>query len=188
MVLPAPEGPPAGRLAEEVAERVLTRLARQGRFTPPVGSPARASTIGATDPLAADTSEAPTNRLLPAPEASTTRGTGPEPGAQAPIPARDHPDRQPDLRLPEPDLRPRVPETTAVGPPAGTSPGSAAGRRVPPRTPAVPEPPRIRVSIGRVEVRAVHAAPATATSPEPRPQPGPLTSLEEYLKQRESGA
>lgn len=43
-------------------------------------------------------------------------------------------------------------------------------------------PPAIRITIGRIDVRAVpSASPATA---QPRPGPKPLMSLEDYLKQR----
>jgi hypothetical protein len=51
---------------------------------------------------------------------------------------------------------------------------------------AMPEPaPTIKITIGRVDVRAVMPAmPATRTAPA---RPGPALSLEEYLKQREGG-
>lgn len=188
-VVPAPEGPQTGQLAEDVTGRVLKRLAREGRLAPPVAASERASTTtGAADAPTAEASEAPAGRTLPAPGDATTRGTGSASGSQAPVPPGDHSVRQPRLRLPASDFRPREPETTAIRPPGGVSPRPVPGPRGRPRAPAVPEPPRIRVSIGRVEVRAVHPAQAPATSPERRPQAGPLTSLEEYLKQREAGA
>lgn len=187
-VVPESEGPPTGRLAEDVAERVVTRLARQGRLAPPVASSERARTIGADAP-AADASEVPTDRTLPAPGEATTRGTLSAPRAQSPAPPGDHTVRQPYLFVPASDLRPRAPETTAIRPLAGVSQQPVSDPNARPRAKAVPEPPRIRVSIGRVEVRAVLPAPPDpATSPELRPQAGPLTSLDEYLKQREAGA
>jgi hypothetical protein len=55
------------------------------------------------------------------------------------------------------------------------------------RAPAEQPPiPRVQVSIGRVEVRAVFAPPPV-TSPA-RPQPGPSMSLDDYLKQRDGGS
>lgn len=54
----------------------------------------------------------------------------------------------------------------------------------PPREPvAPPHPPRITVTIGRVEVRAIPPPP-----PRPSPQsPAPKLSLDEYLRRREGG-
>jgi hypothetical protein len=46
------------------------------------------------------------------------------------------------------------------------------------------EAPPIRVTIGRVEVRAIMAPPA---SPRAVRRPRPALSLEDYLKQREGG-
>lgn len=48
------------------------------------------------------------------------------------------------------------------------------------------EPPVVRVTIGRIDVRAQFAAPAASPTPARRARPGALT-VEEYLKQRSEG-
>jgi hypothetical protein len=49
-----------------------------------------------------------------------------------------------------------------------------------------PSPPRINVTIGRIEVRAT--APAAAPTDRRRDRPAPqVLALEEYLQQREEG-
>jgi hypothetical protein len=50
---------------------------------------------------------------------------------------------------------------------------------------APPAPPTVRVTIGRVEVRAVFPAPEPSR---PAPSPPPRLTLAEYLKQRREGA
>lgn len=64
------------------------------------------------------------------------------------------------------------PYTPAVAPPRAVEP--------------MDEPPRVIVTIGRVDVRAIFPAPAPAPRA-PAPRPGPTTTLAEYLKQRERG-
>ncbi len=61
------------------------------------------------------------------------------------------------------------------------------GRRA---APAPPPAPTVRVSIGRIEVRAIQPAPPPGAPPAPR-RSGPRLSLEDYLRgrgAREGGA
>jgi hypothetical protein len=70
--------------------------------------------------------------------------------------------------------------------PAAEPPSSAhstQSNRAPAEQPPIP---RVQVSIGRVEVRAVFAPPPV--TPPARPQPGPSMSLDDYLKQRDGGS
>jgi hypothetical protein len=60
-----------------------------------------------------------------------------------------------------------------------------AARRAMPAKQIRDEPPPVRVTIGRIEVRAVVPPPQAAPRPAPR-RPAPL-SLDEYLEQRRSG-
>lgn len=71
-------------------------------------------------------------------------------------------------------------------PPSTPAPVMPREPGAPPREPAAPtHPPRITVTIGRVEVRAV---PPPPPSSRPRPQPpAPRLSLDEYLRRREGG-
>jgi len=73
-------------------------------------------------------------------------------------------------------VRPRDPlrETARRSDPSGPQPSIAK-----------PAPPSVRVSIGRVEVRAVFASPP---SPARRPAAAPAMALDDYLKQREKGS
>jgi hypothetical protein len=50
--------------------------------------------------------------------------------------------------------------------------------------PESPAPPTIRVSIGRIEVRAITPPPAPPVQPARSARPGPELSLDDYLKQR----
>jgi hypothetical protein len=70
---------------------------------------------------------------------------------------------------------------SAVEPPS--SPPSTQSNRAPAEQPPIP---RVQVSIGRVEVRAVFAPPPV--TPPARQQPGPGMSLDDYLKQRDGGS
>nr|WP_157872589.1 hypothetical protein [Bradyrhizobium sp. ORS 278] len=70
---------------------------------------------------------------------------------------------------------------------AGLRPTAAPSRepgatRQPPTMPQQPSMPRVEITIGRVEVRAVYAPPAVA---ERKPSARPMTSLDDYLKQRD---
>ena len=100
----------------------------------------------------------------------------PEPEIEASAPLR--PVIQPILRVVEPAQSPPpvAPEITPVLPPA------------PPKielpTPDAPPEPTIRVSIGRIDVRAADTPPAKAA---PVKRPAPQLSLDEYLRLRSGG-
>jgi hypothetical protein len=140
-----------------------------------------------------------------APERLPARGRDPEPPSAPPAASRPAvPPPQPELRAQrseapreserqravtiEPYVRPRQ-ESPATGPPASEIVPAVSPLAAPPtsRTPAEQLPiPRVQVSIGRVEVRAVFAPAPVA--PLLRPRPGPAMSLDEYLKQRDGGS
>lgn len=63
----------------------------------------------------------------------------------------------------------------------------AAGKRAETQRAEPPAPPTIRVTIGRIEVRAVTPAPPVAPAPVRTPRAAPALSLEDYLKQRNGG-
>jgi hypothetical protein len=68
------------------------------------------------------------------------------------------------------------------------TPGPIESDLIPPeaRTDNVAEPTQIRISIGRVEVRAVTAPPAPEPPSRPGPS-GPKLSLDDYLRARNEG-
>ncbi|OAN38269.1 hypothetical protein A6A03_05105 [Chloroflexus islandicus] len=86
--------------------------------------------------------------------------------------------------VPDAPREPGVPAIRPFSAPAPVMPREPVAP--PPREPAAPpHPPRITVTIGRVEVRAV---PPPPPSSRPRPQPpAPRLSLDEYLRRREGG-
>jgi len=87
----------------------------------------------------------------------------------------------PDVASPTPDRPGRREDSSALRAPVALSPV------VSPRTTSAPSaPPRIEVTIGRVEVRAVYAPPSPG--PARKPPSLPTTSLDDYLKQRDRSA
>jgi hypothetical protein len=98
-----------------------------------------------------------------------------EPGSVADTPL------MPDISPPGP----RSPSEVAIARPHITPRIESAGGSPHP-TPPTPEPaPTVKVTIGRVEVRAITPAPPTS-----RPKPaktGPTLSLDDYLKRRSGG-
>jgi hypothetical protein len=108
----------------------------------------------------------------------------PAAGDEATPPALDAPRPAPAARAAARSANvdpPRVERDEAMVRPATRR---AAQLPEPPFRTARPEPPPVRVTIGRIEVRAVAPPP---TPPRPTPQrPAPL-SLDEYLEARRSG-
>jgi hypothetical protein len=83
---------------------------------------------------------------------------------------------------------PPSPEPSADAPPAGALLAAAPAR--PPvngllyESPALSQPPVVRVTIGRIEVRAVMQAPPSAKRDSP---PSPSLTLDDYLKRHNGG-
>ena len=110
------------------------------------------------------------------------------PGAAIPVSARpSHPLK--------PEAAEIIPRDGISRPAEPENPGPAAAKPqiLPPAIPAPPpdrlpaqpsSAPPIHITIGRIEVRANYAA---APSPPPAPRASPVTSLEDYLKQRGGG-
>ncbi|HYP42144.1 MAG TPA: hypothetical protein VEX13_17440 [Chloroflexia bacterium] len=73
---------------------------------------------------------------------------------------------------------PQEPNLTMAHPADGLVPSRSGARS---QTPAPPAPPTIRVSIGRIEVRAVMSP---APTPAPAPPAAPMLTLEAYLRER----
>jgi hypothetical protein len=87
-----------------------------------------------------------------------------------------------------PKIEPAIPRPGEIAParqhgPLRETPPPSALIRPRPLTDQ-PSIPRVQVSIGRVEVRAVYATPP---SPARRPSPAPTMSLDDYLKERDKG-
>jgi hypothetical protein len=160
-------GPPVGRPA---APGGATPVARVGRaaLRP---APTDAGPLSPTD-LVAD------GEWTPPPEDSRGDATGVARSAHASAaPARPGP-------APGPRLQPRWTEPRWPGPggPSEVSPRPRSGVDTPPA-------PIIRVTIGRIDVRAVSAPPAGATRPAPAGGADhPRPSLAEYLRRRTGGA
>lgn len=188
---------PADRAADDAAERRTTRRDRKGLLAPSAGWSDPTGTFDAVDAFdAVNAADRPT----PAASAGA-KGGGATPSTAAPRtvdgprPSADGPPAEPGGGTARParhapgspvsDLRPREPGPAAARPPGEISPRPASDVRGRPGTPAAPGGPRIRVSIGRVEVRAVHAPPTPAPSAELRRAAGPTTSLDQYLERRE---
>ena len=64
---------------------------------------------------------------------------------------------------------------------------TAAGRRTAAQLPESHESPTIRVTIGRIDVRAVPPTPPASPAPTNSNRPRPALSLSDYLKQRKGG-
>lgn len=77
-----------------------------------------------------------------------------------------------------------VPATTTRPESSPLAPSNAAPRAPERNYEQRNEPPHVNVTIGRVDVRAVHTPAQTPRAPAPGPKP---TTLAEYLKQREGG-
>ncbi len=114
-------------------------------------------------------------------------------GAPAPAPSRQDgwtdADRTDARRLlqpmPETDRGPTHPETSPPGPAPGPSSAPPAGDTPTAGEPSPPEgEPSVRITIGRIEVRAVTTEAPRVPQPQTRPPP---MSLEEYLRGQGEG-
>lgn len=77
------------------------------------------------------------------------------------------------------------PYLPALVPASGRGGIPAGGRRAAPAMPPGEPAPQVRVTIGRIDVRAVQ--PVSPPQPQPAQQAEPLLSLDAYLKQRSDG-
>jgi hypothetical protein len=148
-----------------------------------------ASTVAPLPPMEARTVKPSLGQ--PAPQETSehsTRSAASDSPAPAPVPAASSPVAQVTARR-SADARPlseqiipvpREPDRPVARPAAGPIPGWATvGNQA--ATP--PPPPAIRVSIGRIEVRAVLPAPPPVPPPAPAPA-APLVTLDAYLRER----
>lgn len=180
-----PPRQPVGERSGEGEQKAHVRRVYQGKREAEPKPPARVD--------ARSVSELPPDR----------RSEGERELERAPVPAES-----PRVATPQPTHRSRrVDDPAALEGPAITVASEPQPRReepeirrpadvlVPPVAPPVLQParrsaveqppaPRVQVSIGRVEVRAVFAPPPAAP---PRPRPAPAMSLDDYLKQRDGG-
>lgn len=185
---------PAGRApmveANEVAEAVVLRPApptATSRDTvmggeaqvhlapPPAASPGRALT--------------PPQSTQPESGRATVMATAAMAGPVVPPPTPTHPPSVETGAKPRSEpatgMAPSIPRMPAPPLPAAVIPLSrpVAVRVAEPQRP--PEPPSVRITIGRVEVRAVPANPPAAR---PGRRASPKLSLEDYLRPRAGGA
>lgn len=137
----------------------------------PAPVPAPASFEGAADPEIPPARVTP--RPLPAAPETVQAGARTAPGAQD-----EH--RPPGRRAGPVEIPPLRPARSPGDLPRGDSPGH------PVRQAAADEPPVVRVTIGRVEVRAVSPPARPVAPPAPRPRQ-PSLSLGDYLAQRGEG-
>lgn len=179
------EGAFTERVTDRAAKRVLARLAHEGEATGPREGRARTDHAGVAGAKGGDpnaiggtqgTNIAP--RLDPRHDGTLRPDTGP---------------RGIDQLAASPGIRPRF-EASADGTGAGERPKGDTRPRGISRAAAraegspAPDVPRVQVTIGRVEVRAVYPAPPATSAPVSRPLPGPSTTLDDYLRQREGGS
>lgn len=174
--LPGPSGaglPRAGDPSPASPERVSERRSAG----PGVEEPATPIGAAAQAAAAAPRTSSPIARIEPFPVLVPVPPASGEPGSVAPVRAATplmpaSPVRAAAPLMPAPPVRAEVAGAPSTPSAAGRGVASATG-------------PVIRVSIGRVEVRAV--APPV---PQPRPQPAgrrAVQSLDDYLSQRERG-
>lgn len=140
--------------------------------------------VSPTDATGSDRGASPALEMPAAPDLPTSQTSGREEReAESSVPGA--------RRLPSaaPDLAERTPEPRTPIPGAPLASTDDRARATPPA--AIPhrretkEAPMIRVSIGRVEVRAITTEPAQRP-PEERPEPA--LSLDEYLRQQSGGS
>lgn len=177
-----------------------TRIAAASIPRPPstaAGIPVRRAPLQGLHPAQTEPPSAPADASRPAPR-ETLRDPAAE-GNGAPWPAQvggvlraamppaereaaEHA-RAPHAPPPGSRLLPAADDRGGSAEPTAMHPLAAHAAAHPPATPA--EPPVVRISIGRIEVR-VTQPPAAAPRPTARPRAG--MSLESYLQRREGGA
>jgi len=139
----------------------------------PLPTPARAGMPAIDSPVQQGTGELSVRRAREdAPDSESVTAT-PRPTAQ--VAARRQAGRTPASEQIIPV--PREPDRPAARPAVASSPWVAAGNQ------AAGPPPTIRVSIGRIEVRAVLPAPPPPPPPVAAPA-APLVTLDAYLRER----
>ncbi|HMN62386.1 MAG TPA: hypothetical protein PJ988_18615 [Anaerolinea sp.] len=143
-------------IREEVRAETVRQSAPPEERPPAV--PARAGPVQPIDPPA----RPPKDAKAPEGEDDLQR----QPARVAPVPPAPEPARADSLLLP---LQP--PEKTTARPAEREASHAPEG--------AEPEPPSLRIHIGRIEVRAVQPPPP---APAPRVDPHPAMSLDEYLR------
>lgn len=174
---PAPTVKPV--LPSQPALSSIQQAVQQEGTHPDVEGGAAASSAHREGPPAAPVREpprilVPLERLVEAPAVSQGRDAATEdwfPGAGSPFQPAPLPASLPERR------------EASWSPPQGRREQQTTPGRYEPARPAAPlPPPTIRITIGRVEVRAV--GPSKTSPPAPAPSPRPALSLDEYLKQR----
>jgi hypothetical protein len=159
---PAADRPQQGFFAADIAgERTPAQLAQDGWAAPGLGEPA-------SEPVATGV-PVPADAAVPAPDAAGPGRAGPGPAAEAMLPR--------GRRAPWPEHMVQVGRSRQQAQPPGRAGEGAEA------TEARSTEPAIVVRIGRVDVRAVQAAPPPAPAPRPRPAAGP--SLAEHMAARD---
>jgi hypothetical protein len=194
-VEPAPPAQPADAPPREEPPAASPRPLEPSRLTASADHAARSSTSRPNEavprregvsPIRADAAAATVSLPAPAPERSSA-------GELAPVPfPRPGPALAEHIAAPPSSMPPAEPAAARRGelaPLRQRDPLRDAVRRSDPSgarlSIAGPPAPSVRVSIGRVEVRAVFASPP---SPARRPAAAPTLALDDYLQQREKGA
>lgn len=174
---PIPGEAGTARRAEPEPERGNTRPSLQPRLVHP-------ETPQQPPPASADLEAAQNLEPWP-PRSEVAREAAPRaPEPIAPVASRMYPGPSDGSDAPvRPEMPARQASVPAIRPAAvATPPPREAGVRS--RSDA-PEPPMIRVTIGRVEVRAV--SPPSRPAPKPVELRRPLLSLDDYLERRNAG-
>jgi hypothetical protein len=165
----------AGRAPSEPAADVAAAVS-------PVTPPPRPPLPPAAAPGAPHVAEAPARTPMPAPPAPLVEDHAVTEPLGAAQPARERVASEPPAAVPpSPAAAPPAVAVTAAGRPrnpgaVAPSPAGPADIAAPP-----PEPPPVRIHIGRLEVRA-NLEPVPATKPERRRPSEPELSLTDYLR------
>jgi hypothetical protein len=164
----------AAPLPDEREERPLA-VHRGPLVAPPAEPPLRARSEPEPRPLRLEPArararQAPAPRPGPAPEPRSGPPPAPRPDDAVPPAATEH-TSSPPL---EPRVQPAVPEAEGPSPERSSADGRDAAEAA----------PVIRVTIGRIDVRAVAEVPPPSSARRPA---APRLSLDEYLRERARG-